>query len=69
VPRSPLGALTFFYDPVIAIGSAARAARAVAGSADLRDADERLWALGVRSELRLELDAAGREPHAPRVVP
>jgi hypothetical protein len=54
VPLSPLGTITFFFDPETAIATAARGARAVAGAADLEDADARLEALGFPSELRLE---------------
>ncbi len=64
-PLSPLGAVTFFFDPRAATASAARAARAVAGARDLAEADERLWVMGVRSELRLELEAAGGAHRAP----
>lgn len=59
VSRSPLGALTFFFDPRIAIATAAHAARAVLDADDLEDADERLCALGITSELRLERKLAG----------
>jgi hypothetical protein len=60
VPRSPLGAVTFFFDPAAAVASAARAARAVAGARDLNDADARLRAVGITSELAFELEAAAR---------
>jgi hypothetical protein len=58
VPLSPLGAVTFFFAPDAAIASAARGARAVLGATDLEDADARLEALGMPSELRLERAAA-----------
>jgi hypothetical protein len=58
VPLSPLGAVTFFFDPGAAIASAAHGARAVAGAQDLEEADARLEALGMPSELRLERAAA-----------
>ena len=59
VPRSPLGAVTFFFD---ARGRAARRAplaQAVLDAGDLGDADARLAALGIRTELAYERDAAG----------
>jgi hypothetical protein len=58
VPLSPLGAVTFFFDPETAIATAARGARIVAGASDLEDADARLRAEGIPSELRLERAAA-----------
>jgi hypothetical protein len=66
VPRSPLCALTFFFDPAAAIASAARTARAVAGARDLQDADARLEAMGAPSELRLELERASTRVAAER---
>jgi hypothetical protein len=54
VPLSPLGAVTFFFDPRVAVDTAARPARTVRGAADIEEADARLAALGVTSELRLE---------------
>jgi hypothetical protein len=65
VPLSPAGALTFFFDPAAALGSAARLAAAVADAPSLDDADARLAALGVRTELAYEraaLDAARAGP-------
>jgi len=58
VPLSPLGALTFFYDPRVAIATAARLAAAVAGAPGLEDADRILRDLGVRTEFAYERDAA-----------
>ena len=58
VPLSPLGAVTFFYDPEAAMASAARLAAAVADAASLEEAHERLDALGVGTELRWERRAA-----------
>ena len=52
------GALTFYLDPAVATRTAARLAAAVRGSADLEAAHERLAAIGVRSELDLEREAA-----------
>jgi hypothetical protein len=58
VPLSPLGAITFWFDPAAAIGSAARLAHAVRDASSLGDADERLAALGVRTELGWERERA-----------
>jgi hypothetical protein len=57
VELTPLGALTFYFDPAAAIASAARLARAVREATDLADAHDRLAALGVRTELELEREA------------
>jgi hypothetical protein len=59
VELSPLGALTFYFDPLVALRTAVPLARAVAGSADLLEANRRLLALGVNTELELEREAAG----------
>ena len=58
VPLSPLGALTVYFDVGVAVGTAARLARAVVGCAGIDDAVERLNGLGVRTELDLERAAA-----------
>jgi hypothetical protein len=58
VELTPLGALTFYLDPQATLGSAARLARAVRGAPDLEAAHERLAAIGVRTELELEREAA-----------
>jgi hypothetical protein len=61
VERSPVGALTFYFDAVATVAAAAPLARAVRDATDLEDANERLHALGVRTELDLERErAAGR---------
>jgi hypothetical protein len=57
VELTPLGALTFYFDPAAALASAARLARAVREATDLDDAHDRLAALGVRTELELEREA------------
>ena len=57
VELSPAGALTFFFDPVAALGSAARLAAAVMDARDLDHANEILHGLGVRTELDYERDA------------
>ena len=58
VQLTPEGGRVFFFDPGIAIGSAARLARAVQGAADLAEADRVLAARGVRTELAYEREAA-----------
>ena len=57
VELSPAGALTFFFDPVAALCSAARLAAAVMDARDLDHANEILHGLGVRTELDYERDA------------
>ncbi len=54
VELSPLGAGTFFFDPSVAVESAARLAHAVKDAADLEQANEILRARGVRTELDYE---------------
>jgi hypothetical protein len=54
VSLSPLGAVTFLFDPAAAMGSAARLAAAVRDAKSLLDADRRLRARGVRTELGWE---------------
>ena len=57
VELSPAGALTFYFDPVAAVRSAARLAAAVIDARDLDHANEILHGLGVRTELDYERDA------------
>jgi hypothetical protein len=57
VELSPAGALTFYFDPVAAVRSAARLAAAVTAARDLEHANEILHALGVYTELDYERDA------------
>lgn len=57
VHLAPVGGLTFFLDCAVTIATAARCAAAVAGADDLLDADARLRALGVATELGWEEDA------------
>ena len=57
VELSPAGALTFYFDPVAALRSAARLAAAVMDARDLDHANEILHGLGVRTELDYERDA------------
>ena len=55
---SPVGALTFYVDPTIALATAARLADAVVDAPSLEEANAILHRLGVRSELDYEIDAA-----------
>ena len=57
VELSPAGALTFYFDPVAALGSAARLAAAVTDARNLDHANEILHGLGVYTELDYERDA------------
>jgi hypothetical protein len=57
VELSPAGALTFYFDPVAAVGSAARLAAAVSDARDLEHGNEILHGLGVYTELDYERDA------------
>jgi hypothetical protein len=52
------GGRLFLLDPAVALRSAARLAAAIADASSLEEADERLAALGVRTELAYERDAA-----------
>lgn len=55
---TPDGGRIRCFDPVTAIGSAARLAAAVLDARDLEDAHDRLTARGIRTELAFERDAA-----------
>jgi hypothetical protein len=48
------GGLVFFFDPLVALRSAARCAALVAGARSLREANEILLAQGMSTELRYE---------------
>jgi hypothetical protein len=54
VDLTPLGALTFFFDPAAASGSAVPLATAVSPAGSLEEAHEALEGMGVRTELSLE---------------
>ncbi len=54
VELTPLGALTFFFDPLAAARSAVPLATAVSPAASVEEAHEALVALGVGTELELE---------------
>jgi hypothetical protein len=62
VPLTPDGGRIVCFDPAVAIGSAARLARAVAAAASLEDAQQILTGLDVRTELDYERDAAAATP-------
>jgi hypothetical protein len=54
VELTALGALTFFFDPVAAAGSAVPLATAVSPAVSLEEAHDALTALGISTELELE---------------
>jgi hypothetical protein len=54
VELTPLGALTFFFDPVAAADSAIPLATAVSPATSLEEAHDALMGMGVRTELDLE---------------
>jgi hypothetical protein len=54
VELTPLGALTFFFDPAAAANSAIPLATAVSPAASLEEAHDALMGMGVRTELDLE---------------
>ncbi len=57
VPLSPVGALTFYLDPLVAIDTAARLADAVADAPSLEHANAILHRLGIRTELDYEIES------------
>ena len=54
VELTPMGGLTFFFDPLAAASSAAPLATAVAPAGSLEQAHEALTGMGIRTELELE---------------
>jgi len=54
VELTPLGALTFFFDPLVAANSAVPLATAVSPAGSLEEAHDALMGMGVRTELDLE---------------
>jgi hypothetical protein len=54
VTLSPIGALTFYFDPQVAVTTVAPLARAVAGAEDLESANDTLHEIGVATELDFE---------------
>jgi hypothetical protein len=63
VELTPAGGRVFFFDPEVALRSAARLAQAVRDARDLVHANAVLEGMGVRTELRLE--SGGAAPAAP----
>ena len=57
---TPFGATTVYVDPVLAVNGAAPLARAVDDAHDLEEAQSRLSALGVHTELDYEREASDR---------
>jgi hypothetical protein len=62
VELTPLGGLTFFFDPLAAAGSAIPLATAVSPAASLEEAHDALMGMGVRTELELERARAAGTP-------
>ena len=60
VQLTPLGALTFFFDPLAAADAAVPLATAVSPAASLEQAHEALTEMGVRTELELERERAAQ---------
>lgn len=58
VELTELGGRLLWFEPQAAIAGPARLATAVAGSANLLEAHDRLTGLGIRTELAYEIDAA-----------
>jgi hypothetical protein len=54
VTLSPLGAMTFYFDPLRTVEHAAPLARALTGAASLEEANDVLHGLGVHTELDFE---------------
>jgi hypothetical protein len=54
VPLTPLGALTFYFDPIRTVESTAVLAESVFGAGDLEEANDILNARGIRTELDYE---------------
>jgi hypothetical protein len=59
VTLTPDGGRVSFFDPIVALESAARLGQAVRGARDLEDAQRILAGMGVRTELEYEREAAG----------
>ena len=63
VHLGPVGAITFFLDPLVGLEQTAPLTAAVAGTSDIEGARQALEALGVRTELDYERERAA-EPRA-----
>jgi len=61
VELTPAGALVFFFDPMIALGSAARCGRLVLGARSLQEANDILLAQGMSTELAYETRLAAEQ--------
>jgi hypothetical protein len=64
VQLTPAGGLVFFFDPLVALHSAARCAALVEHVTSLRQGNEILLAQGMRTELEYETENAGAERRA-----
>jgi hypothetical protein len=62
VELTPLGALSFFFDPIAAAGSALPLATAVSPAASLDEAHNALVSMGISTELELERARAAGTP-------
>ena len=62
VPLTPVGAMTFYFDPGAALARAARLAAAVAGAGSLEQANDALHELGIHTELDYERENAPPTP-------
>lgn len=60
VPLSPIGAMTLYFDALVAVSSAARLAAPVAEATSLEAANEILHGLGLGTELDLETEGSDR---------
>ena len=58
VELTPMGGLTFFFDPLAAASSAVPLATAVSPAASLEEAHDALSGMGIRTELELERERA-----------
>jgi hypothetical protein len=61
VELTPAGGLVFFFDPLVALHSAARCARLVLAAGSLEEANEILLADGMPTELRYETERAAEQ--------
>jgi hypothetical protein len=61
VELTPAGGLVFFFEPLVALRSAARCARLVLGAGSLEEANDILLADGMSTELRYETEHAAEQ--------
>jgi hypothetical protein len=64
VRLTPAGGLVFFFDPIVALRSAARCAALVEHAGSLAEGNEILLARGMRTELAYETESAAAPPPA-----